>query len=413
MNKQSFMWLTISSKIFVDFLGDAKLLLYDTSTGNFMYSCDKKLYDIVSRLYLPGNLGVIPYETSFAQIIKEAISKRFLSVCERQNATKPINLLPILSLQKDLKHDLPGQITGDKYALLGNKLYYLSGIYVSLDCGVTEDEKLACYRNMASRQYPCIRYSKEYSCLSEFMLSSLLEQIKSSSVAVVDFVCSYRFYKEYSVQSLVTLLEGYPYKYRMHIYAEDYVSLCEQDRLTLSEVCQLFVYMDAFTPQTIKEFMNNQTITCRRYHLLYSSSEQELSGHFECLPVWTNENEMMFKENVWTSLEDLQQDSRNMSYLFRNQKLNSNFFGILDVSYLGEIYPHGSFHRLGNIANKYAIVEAISSELRENHSWRRTRNHLSHCQSCPFRYVCPPVAISELMRPDIKMCNINSDKNEK
>lgn len=30
MNKQSFMWLTISSKIFVDFLGDAKLLLYDT-----------------------------------------------------------------------------------------------------------------------------------------------------------------------------------------------------------------------------------------------------------------------------------------------------------------------------------------------------------------------------------------------
>lgn len=71
----------------------------------------------------------------------------------------------------------------------------------------------------------------------------------------------------------------------MHIYAEDYVSLCEQDRLTLSEVCQLFVYMDAFTPQTIKEFMNNQTITCRRYHLLYSSSEQELSGHFECLPV--------------------------------------------------------------------------------------------------------------------------------
>ena len=76
MNKQSFMWLTISSKIFVDFLGDAKLLLYDTSTGNFMYSCDKKLYDIVSRLYLPGNLGVIPYETSFAQIIKEAISKQ-------------------------------------------------------------------------------------------------------------------------------------------------------------------------------------------------------------------------------------------------------------------------------------------------------------------------------------------------
>ena len=55
MNKQSFMWLTISSKIFVDFLGDAKLLLYDTSNGNFMYSCDKKLYDIVSRLYLPGN----------------------------------------------------------------------------------------------------------------------------------------------------------------------------------------------------------------------------------------------------------------------------------------------------------------------------------------------------------------------
>ncbi len=412
MNEKNLLWLTISSKIFVDFLDDTKLLLYDTSNGNFMYSNDKKLYDIISRLYLPSNLGAILYEDAFTHTIEEAVHKSFLSIYESPNTIKPIRLLPILSLQKDLERNLPEQNIGDKYELLGNKLYYLSGIYVSLDCGVVENEEMARHRNFASLQYPCVRYEKAYAYLSEIMLVSLLRQIRSSSVGVVDFICTHRYFHKCDVQTFVELLENYSFKYRIHIYAEDYMKLSEQDRIALSKVGHFFVYMDSFTPQDMLEFECSLPKQCRVFHLLYRSSKLEANSWQEYLPVWTNENEEMFRENVWISLKNLQWEPRKMSYLFRNQKLNSNFFGILDISCSGNIYPHGSSHRIGTISKKYSIVEALSLEFRENHSWRVTRKDFSHCKHCPFRNICPPIAISELMRPDIKMCNINTNRNE-
>ena len=145
MREQFFVWLIISPEIFVDFLEEKRLLMYNVSNGKFLYSNDKGLYDIVVKMYLPKNLGVIPYEPSLEHTADEAIRKGFFSVRTVSNAIKPISLLPMLSLQKDLERN-----KDDKYARLGNKLYYLSGLYVSLDCCVTENEMLARCRNMAS-----------------------------------------------------------------------------------------------------------------------------------------------------------------------------------------------------------------------------------------------------------------------
>lgn len=400
MSKRFFRWLIISPDIFVDFLDGERLLMYNTSKGDFMCSSDKRLYDIVSRLYLPQNLGVIPYGPFFDSVVDEAVRKGLLSVSMTKNTTKPISILPILSLQKDLERDFD-----DKYARLGNKLYYLSGLYVSLDCCVIEDESLAHYRNMASMQYPCAHYDVEYARLELVMLEKLLAQLKSSSVSVVDFVCSHRYFLENKMQEFIKLLARYPFKYRIRIYAEDYALMRKQDVLALSSICQFFVYMDCFTaPQLVKE-VTGAIANRRIFKLVYQLSDLEQDGEVCCLPVWTDENEQMFRKIVWTSETDLKSSPRSMSYLFRNQKLNSSFFGILDVSYAGDICPHGSFHRLGNFAFGFTLVDAVSSEFRENHSWRITRKDLPNCRSCHLRYVCPPVSISELMRPDIKMCN--------
>ena len=58
MSELFFVWLIISPEIFVDFLGEKRLLMYNVSNGKFLYSNDKGLYDIVVKMYLPKNLGV-------------------------------------------------------------------------------------------------------------------------------------------------------------------------------------------------------------------------------------------------------------------------------------------------------------------------------------------------------------------
>ncbi len=400
MSERFFIWLVISPEIFVDFLDGERLLMYNTSNGDFMCSCDERLYDVVCRLYSPENLGVIPYESVFDSVVDEVVRKGILSVRKTKNATKPISFLPILSLQKDLERD-----ADDKYARLGNKLYYLSGLYVSLDCRVIEDESLAHYRNMASMQYPCVHYAIEYARLELVVLEDLLMQLKASNVPIVDFVCSHRYFLENKVQAFMNLLARYPFKYRIRIYAEDYALMSKQEVHALSSICQFFVYVDCFTaPQLVKGIKDSIANMCI-FKLVYQQSDLAQNGEVCCLPVWTDKNEQMFRKIVWTSESELRNHPRSMSYLFRNQKLNSSFFGILDVSCVGDICPHGSRHKLGNFASGFTLIDAVSTEFRENHSWRITRKDLPKCRSCLLRYVCPPVSICEMLRPDIKMCN--------
>ena len=402
MSEQVFVWLIISPEIFVDFLEGKRLLMYNTSNGKFLYSKDKNLYDIVAKMYLPKNLGVIPYEPSLEYIVDEAVRRGFFSVRTMSSAIKPISLLPILSLQKDLDRGMD-----DKYARLGNKLYYLSGLYVSLDCSVTKNETLARCRNMASRQYPCACYEEKYARLDCNMLKELLRQAASSSVAVIDFVCSHRYFLECDAQDFVNLLKDYSFKYRIHIYVEDYVLLDKQNVQTLSSCCRFIIYEDCFSSTDVMDVKNNIGPTERFMKLIYDSSDIENDEQIICLPVWTDDNEQMFREKVWTSEEDLKNSPRKMPYLFRNKKLNANFFGVLDVSCAGNVYPHGSSSKLGNVNSGYTLLDAISAEFVENYSWRMTRKDFPNCHPCPFRYVCPPISACELMRPNIRMCNLN------
>lgn len=412
MSGISFIWLTISSKVFVDFLDAGRLLLYNTDNGDMFCSTDKRLHEVVSRIYSPENLGVIPYESSMSQVVGESVRKGFLVVLKKTTSVKPINLLPILSLQKDLECSASNQNSDGKYSLLGNKLYYLSGLYISLDNCTVTDDAMACFRNKACLQYPCACYGKRYEYLSLETLQRLLSQASRSSDAVVDLVCSHKYFAANGLQTFVNLLIDYSFKYRIHIYAEDYVKVCGHDLQALSECCQFHVYVDRFTPLKFIKCVVSQkqkNVICR---LLYDFSDMDLNIPAVCLPVWTGDNERLFKEKVWISLDGLRKEPRNMSYLFRNQKMNSNFFGILDVSCAGDVSPHGTSFVLGNIYRKFSLLDAVAAEFKENHSWRICRTDLSNCQPCPLRFVCPPVSVFELQNSGNRMCNIKIADND-
>lgn len=132
-----------------------------------------------------------------------------------------------------------------------------------------------------------------------------------------------------------------------------------------------------------------------------------MSNKGDSLPVWTGNNQEMFSKYVYTELSDLEESKINFNTLFRNQKLNSNFFGLIDIAPDGNVYAHGSKQSIGNVNDKeFSLVDVVINEFKENRTWRLTRD-CTKCKLCPFRFVCPPVSIFEIQSNQIKMCHIN------
>ena len=97
----------------------------------------------------------------------------------------------------------------------------------------------------------------------------------------------------------------------------------------------------------------------------------------------------------------------NLNALFRNKKLNSNFYGLIDIAPDGNVYAHGSKKSIANVNDKgFSLVDVVIDEFKENRTWRLTRD-CTKCKLCPYRFVCPPVSIFEIQSNQIKMCHIN------
>lgn len=406
MSEKKHIWLTLGQDVFVDILHGVGVMLYNTCRGNYFFSEEKEILDIVEKLYLPENLGVIPYKKSYDGVTDKAINDGFLSICIRNNSIKPIKLLPQLSLQKDLERNVEEKNIDEALSRLGNKLYYLSGLYVSLDCGISQDDVCAKYRNVAAMQYPCVRYEQKYIKIVPKYLEDIFNKVKKSSIAVVDLVCSHQYFLGNELNALLDVLSKYNFQYRIHIYVEEYALMSRMLVCKLSKYCQFIIYRDKFTPKKLVEKVSCCESVSSLRKLCYDDfSIAEVGGAIIMPVVMDNMNQTVW-EGMTITNSDLCNPPRSMHYLFKNQKLNSNFFGILCVSNHGDVYTPASMYKLGNIYKDYSFVRMITTEFKENHSWRITRDKIPRCNGCPFRYVCPPVFSWELQYPELNICNV-------
>ena len=101
-------WFALKSYVYVEFK-EKNVLLYDTNHGNRIESAQEKVITLIKRLYEPSNLGVIPINNEIQSdpciqdFIKEVTDKDMGDLMDTEHyPNKPIRLIPILSLQKDI-----------------------------------------------------------------------------------------------------------------------------------------------------------------------------------------------------------------------------------------------------------------------------------------------------------------------
>lgn len=403
-------WLIISPAVFVDFVNEHTILLYNTKNGYYVISHDSKLISLVTLLYQPKNSGVInasTLENYTSSDIELTLNGGLIYVTDAAGGKKPINYLPILNLQKDLdKYDEKG-IDG-RLQIIGSKLRFISGVYITLSYANNDMRGELCrFRNIAATQHPCPLYGNPDTKLSPDNVSMLLDSLKFTSTTRVDFICSSSYFECFCYSDFLGLLSQYKFSYRFHIYTEDFDRLMPVfQTLNYALKLEFIIYDDRFSNPSQMASNEVSPYKTKRISLIYNERELRSDNEY-MLPVWTDDNIEFFRSYVWIEQRDIDSAPVNWSSIFRNQKLNSNFFGIIDIAPDGNIYPHGSKHSIGNICDTdFSLADVVIKEFKENHTWRLTRDH-TKCNPCPYRFICPPVSIFEIQFDTIKMCHIN------
>ena len=407
LDSQHTKWLTMSPNVFVDIINDSLILLYNTNGGIVKISRDEKLINLIKMLYTPINLGVVKYEILDkykSRDIDWALKNGVIGIDESD--VKPIICLPILNLQKDINKFNDNGIES-RLQLIGSKLKYISGAFIRLSNMIDKGNSLLKrLRSIAATQHPCPSYEDSAAPLTLDQLRILIDNLKLTSVATIDIIFSNNFLERYSCEELVGLLSKYNFAYRVHLYSEDYETIVTSiNKIDIKLNLSFIVYQDRFSSND-KFYTFNSAYNCDQKYLAYD--EQDIMFNMGViLPVWTGNNQEMFSKYVYTELSDIEETKINLNALFRNKKLNSNFYGLIDIAPDGNVYAHGSKKSIANVNDKgFSLVDVVIDEFKENRTWRLTRD-CTKCKLCPYRFVCPPVSIFEIQSNQIKMCHIN------
>ncbi|GHU72358.1 hypothetical protein FACS189413_15320 [Bacteroidia bacterium] len=101
-------WFSLKSHVYVEFKKE-KILLYNTQTGNYIEAALEEAISLVLQMYEPENLGVTllskeqQSNSAVQNFVQEVLEKQIGDLLEVEKfPQKPIRLVPILNLQKDV-----------------------------------------------------------------------------------------------------------------------------------------------------------------------------------------------------------------------------------------------------------------------------------------------------------------------
>lgn len=398
-------WFILSPDIYIGYENNPdKMLLYNTKTGLAIDTNDKNCIQLIKKVHLPESLGVIKLHSIYRKndvcvsFISQLIRNGFCEIKEIQEiGEKPVNLLPILHIRKDIKTK-----ADKKQSEMGaNLLSYLRevNIHINGDC------LLNCKH--------CEEYNKQaLSCLktkdiiSPIHIENIFKQIKYSNVKNINILGGNIYLYPYW-NKLSEIIEKYNFDFHYWINEKNIIF----DTNQYFEVTDI-IFTSPIKKERISEVINYYNKSCFHFFIEnlqdYNIVENTLSSlkniRYNIKPVYTGKNDTFFDEYIFLDKEDILGEVKSMHEIFRNQKLNFNFFGILHIFSDGSIKASYNTARLSSIY-KGSLLEAIYQEISQNSCWRKIRNY-GTCANCYYNYICSPPTNYEMIIGKPNLCHV-------
>ncbi|MCP4220258.1 MAG: TIGR04150 pseudo-rSAM protein [bacterium] len=403
-NKKKNYWFTIETYVHIALKKDS-LLLYNSLTGQALeYPGQGKILNLGKRLLSSKNLLVIklgekelsdPVIAGFVSDVRAGFMGDLIDVSYSNR--KPVQMMPRVKVLKDidkLKENSVRSVGEGVMDYLAEISLYITNL-CGQNCG---------FCNSAYTQITCCTGGERKK--RQLQLSRIINLIPNQAASSIDNIniLGGDIFMYSELDGLVAFLNSLPVRKTYYAHYLHIINNVDKLELLSAEQSAIKILVPPATElsalKRTLEIIRNSSLTSKFVFILQGESEFERAeqlilnlniGDCEYLPFYNGENLDFFKENVFTSIEDILESKPRLKDIYINTAVNKLDFGALTVLSSGGIHANVNRPRLG-VLGKNTLYEVLFKELAEGKSWRRVRKNATPCKSCTFEALCPPLS---------------------
>jgi len=395
-------WLYIYSFVYCR-IEEKRAFLYNTQSGENIETAHPAVLDLLISMHEKHNLGAICCTGSILNevypFIVEFCNKKMGNFADiEQMPEKPIQLMPVLNLQCDIEEQ---RNIGTE--ILQNLLEL--NIYPNNHCRQT-----CRYCGAYNKQVPCCTSDSGTETLDVSILHNIVSQICFGVVSKINILGG-NILQYPDLWELSQLLADFKDRTHFYIHYKNY------ERNTFLENFHTVLIvnfpidkpaLDKVVSEINKEktsvhfIVENEDQYTKTNHLI----ENHNISRYEIKPFFNGKNIDFFRENIFVSKNDIFGKPLSMREIFRNQKINTCFFGILHIFQNGIVKANPNTAILGNIKSD-KILDLVYKEMFKNTAWRKIRDS-QPCGKCLYQFICPSLSNYEIVIGKPNLCHIHS-----
>lgn len=406
-------WLLLESYVFV-WKDTDKILFYNTLSGkDLMVDSNCLVNQLVNNLLSETNHYCIeltendinePDISSLIHLLRNMYMADLYeqSLCPQ----KPLVITPSVSMNEDFERTLENS---NNIELFGQKiLMNLQTVSIQITGKCYSD--CSCCNSLYRQRTWCTKGEGE---LPFQKLCGILKQVEQSHIPNVNLLGGNIF--EYSCwPELVSALKSCSFKKVLYLNVDsiDDNSVLNKVNIDSSFLIRFCINPD-FKEEKIRHSLNFSVENSEYVFAVTSLEDFEYANRIidkydlkaSIFPYYTSNNLSFFEEYVFSNLEDVRSLHRTKKEIFANQKINSNYFGHLFISFTGNVYSNVNFLPIGTVEDK--LSKLVFTEMKEGKVWHQTRTNLSVCKDCLYRYLCPSPSNYEFVIGKPNLCHIH------
>lgn len=403
-------WFYLEPYTFI-FRSENKFVLYNTLNSSYIEApASQSVTDMMNLLDDASNGYCIvlteeqikePAFHQFAMKVRDTFSGDLVE--SESDTKKPFIFKPVLFLNTDIR-----KAKEEDFSFLGERvLENLNevSVYLPGKC----NKKCKDCKSYHKQMLHCTQFEDIPMTVSNYL--SLLLELNSSGVNKVNILGSDLTENEY-LADLYPTLSGCKFK---KVFYVDFVSFTDKCIEWLKDdTSMLCITVHTGYDQNELETQMNRWGS---YNILWNfvvTSDVDLnncealnipvSAQTGLIPYYNGSNLQFFRENIFSSIEDIIAEPVSKKTIFRRQALNENFFGKLTLLPSGEIYANLNCSPIG----KYpfdSLKKIVFKELTGSTAWFLPRDQ-EPCASCVNKYLCPSISNYELVLGKHNLCLI-------